>query len=82
MGTATASKGTASSKATKAASDSGIGVTELAAKLGTDGRTLRKFLRSQDLGVGFGSRYRWPSLTDPALKKLIKAWEQQGQQAE
>lgn len=69
---------TATTQATtspKPASEGGVGVTELAAKLGTNPRELRKFLRAQDLGVGFGSRYRWPSLTDPAVKKLIKVWE-------
>jgi hypothetical protein len=65
-----------------ASSTTTVGVKELSERLGCDPRELRKFLRSQDLSVGFGSRYAWPSLTDPAVKKLIKAWnEQAGQQA-
>ncbi len=76
--TATAKPSTAT-KAAKAATEGGIGVKELASKLGADPREVRKFLRAQDLGVGFGSRYRWPSLTDPAVKKLIKAWQAQAE---
>jgi hypothetical protein len=73
MATATATTG---SKAAKAGTEGGIGVKELAEHLRADPREVRKFLRSQDLGVGLGSRYRWPSLSDPAVKKLVKAWEQ------
>jgi hypothetical protein len=72
MATATTTKAT-----TKA---DGIGVKDLAAKLGTDGRTLRKFLRAQGIGVGFGRTYRWSSMADPAVKRITRAWQQQGQQ--
>ena len=61
------------SKAAKAASEAGIGVKELASKLGTDPRELRRFLRSRDEGVGFGRRY---SFTPAQVKKLTEAWEQ------
>jgi hypothetical protein len=52
MATATASKGNTKAKAAKGATEpasGAVGVTQLAEALGTDGRTLRKFLRSQDL---------------------------------
>jgi CO/xanthine dehydrogenase Mo-binding subunit len=59
-----------------------IGVKQVAEKLGTDPRELRKFIRSMDLGVGFGSRYAWASMADPQVKRIVKAWnEQAGQQA-
>ncbi|MGO8904160.1 MAG: hypothetical protein ACLQMH_00885 [Solirubrobacteraceae bacterium] len=52
-----------------------IGVKELAAKLGTDPRELRKFLRNMDLNVGRGSRYAWPSMAHAEVKKIVGAWE-------
>jgi hypothetical protein len=80
MAAATATQASTSSKPAKAATEGGIGVKEVAAKLGTDPRELRKFLRTLDLGVGFGSRYRWASLSDPAVKRIVKAWaEAQGE---
>jgi hypothetical protein len=46
----------------------------LAEHLQTDPRTLRAFIRGLDLGVGFGSRYTWPSMKDPAVKRIVAAW--------
>lgn len=51
-----------------------IGVKELATKLGTDGRTLRAFLRSRGIGVGSGKRYAWPSFSDPTVKDIMREW--------
>ncbi|MCW3057154.1 MAG: hypothetical protein JWO21_1123 [Solirubrobacterales bacterium] len=73
MASSTATKATSSSKPAQAGTERGIGVKDLAAKLGADPREVRKFLRGQDLGVGFGSRY---SFTPTQVKKLTAAWEQ------
>ena len=51
-----------------------IGVKQVAEKLGVEPKDLRKFIRSMDLGVGRGTRYAWPSLADPQVKKIIAAW--------
>ncbi len=78
-GAAKRSKASTSSKATKPASEpatGAVGVKELAAHLGTDPRSMRKFLRTLDLGVGFGNRYSWASLADTAVKPIIKAWRE------
>ena len=50
--------------------------TTLAADFDTTPRELRKFLRSQDMGVGKGSRYALPSSKREvnALKKKFDAW--------
>lgn len=52
--------------------------TEVAVQFETDARTLRKFLRSQDLGVGKGSRYALPSTKRDlnALQKRFTAWDE------
>ncbi|HEV2924673.1 MAG TPA: hypothetical protein VGW98_11600 [Solirubrobacteraceae bacterium] len=76
MAAATTTQATTSSKPAKAATEGTIGVRELAGKLGADPRELRKFLRGQDLGVGFGSRY---SFTPAQVKKLTAAWKAQGE---
>ena len=51
---------------------------EDAAQFETDARTLRKFLRSQDLGVGKGSRYALPSTKRDlnSLQKRFNAWDE------
>lgn len=46
----------------------------LADHLKTDARTLRAFLRDNELGVGRGKRYVWPSINDVAVKRIIKAY--------
>lgn len=51
-----------------------IGVKEVAAHLKTDPRSLRAFLRRTERGTGRGTRYSWPSLTDPAVKKIAADW--------
>lgn len=52
--------------------------TELAATLDTTPRTLRKFLRSQEQGVGKGSRYALPSGKREVAKiaKQFAAWDE------
>jgi len=82
VATATATKAAAATKGTEGGTEAGIGAKELAAKLGTDGRTLRKFLRAQGIGVGFGNRYSWPSLADPQVKRITKLWNEAGEAAE
>lgn len=52
-----------------------IGVTQLAAHLKTDPRSLRAFLRRTERGTGRGTRYSWPSLTDAAVKKIAADWK-------
>jgi hypothetical protein len=49
----------------------------LAAALDTTPRTLRKFLRSADMGVGKGSRYALPSSKREvaSLAKRFAEWE-------
>ena len=42
--------------------------------MGTEPRELRKFIRGMELGVGRGTAYKWPSFSDPAVKKIIAAW--------
>lgn len=51
--------------------------TDLAAEFDTTPRTLRKFLRSQAMGVGKGSRYSLPTSKREvnALRKQFDAWE-------
>jgi hypothetical protein len=53
-----------------------IGVKELASELDTNPRELRKFLRARDFGVGLGSRYEWPSISDSAVRAIVKAWNE------
>lgn len=47
---------------------------QVAEALGTDPRTLRKFLRSQERGVGAGSRYEFKQGDIADLKKGFAAW--------
>lgn len=49
----------------------------LAADFDTTPRTLRKFLRAQDMGVGKGARYALPTTKREvnSLKKRFAAWE-------
>lgn len=51
--------------------------TELATAIGTDARTLRKFLRSEERNVGKGSRYDLPSdkRTIAAYGKRFASWD-------
>jgi hypothetical protein len=76
MASSTATQPNTASTAAKPVREAGIGVKELATKLGTDPRTCRKFIRTLDLGVGFGSRYRWDGMADPAVKRIVKAWKE------
>jgi phage antirepressor YoqD-like protein len=82
MASSTATKATTASKPAKAGTEGGIGVKELADKLGTNARTLRGFLREQGMGIGRGERYGWKSMADPAVKKIAAAGEKAGEQAE
>jgi hypothetical protein len=52
--------------------------TDCAAALDTTPRTLRKFLRSEGLGVGKGSRYALPSTKRDlnSLAKRFSAWDE------
>lgn len=52
--------------------------TTLAAEFDTTPRTLRKFLRSQEMGVGKGSRYALPTSKREvnALRKAYDAWDE------
>jgi phage antirepressor YoqD-like protein len=52
-----------------------VGVKEIAAKVGTEPKHLRAFLRSQGVGVGSGKRYAWPSMSDPQVRAIVKAWK-------
>lgn len=47
---------------------------QVAEELGTDPRTLRKFLRSRDMGVGTGSRYEFTKKDIAKLKKGFADW--------
>lgn len=52
-----------------------VGVKQIAAKLKCEPRELRAFIRSSlDLGVGRGTRYSWPSLSDPTVKRICREW--------
>ena len=55
-----------------------ITTTALAEEIGTDPRTLRKFLRSEDRGVGKGSRYDLPGdkRSIAALAKRFAKWDE------
>lgn len=55
-----------------------ITTTALAEEIGTDPRTLRKFLRSEDRGVGKGSRYELPAdkRSIAALAKRFSKWDE------
>ncbi len=52
---------------------------EIAEKLGTTPRMLRRFLRSERKGVGTGSRYEFTTAQVASLKKQFAAWEQDRQ---
>lgn len=52
----------------------GVGIADIAAKLGTQPTRLRAFIRTLDLGVGRGTRYVWPSLADPTVKRIVREW--------
>jgi len=51
-----------------------VGVKDIAEKLGVEPRRLRAFIRTLDLGVGRGTRYAWPTLSDPTVKRIIREW--------
>ena len=57
-----------------ASKEATVGVKEVAAKVGTDPRTLRVFLRKQGIGVGSGKRYAWPSMSDPTVRQIVREW--------
>lgn len=48
---------------------------EVAEKLGTDPRTLRRFLRAKDKGVGTGARYEFEPRDIAPLKKSFTSWD-------
>lgn len=50
---------------------------DVAAKLGTDGRTLRRYLRSTKQGVGTGKRYEFDAAGIADLKKGFVAWRKE-----
>ena len=52
-----------------------VAIKDLATTLKTDPRTLRAFLREHKLGCGRGTRYAWPSMNDPAVKRITREWE-------
>lgn len=47
---------------------------QVADKLKTDPRTLRRFLRSSEQGVGTGKRYEFDTKSVTALKKRFDSW--------
>jgi hypothetical protein len=51
-----------------------VGIAEIAAKLGVEPHKLRAFIRTLDLGVGRGTRYTWPSMAHPAVKRIVREW--------
>ena len=51
-----------------------IGIAEIAAKLGAEPHKVRAFIRTLDLGVGRGTRYTWPSMADPTVKRIVREW--------
>jgi len=54
-----------------------LSTAQVAEKLGTDARTLRKFLRSDACkveSVGKGSRYELDAKSVPTLRKQFTAW--------
>lgn len=57
-----------------ASKEATVGVKEVAAKVGADPKTLRVFLRAQGVGVGSGKRYVWPSMSDPAVRQIVREW--------
>lgn len=54
-----------------------LSTAEVAAKLETDARTLLKFLRSQEKGVGAGGRYGFEPQQVANLKKQFAAWRKE-----
>jgi len=50
-----------------------------ASKLGTDARTLRKFLRKENGVIGQGQRWEIDPADIPALKERFDAWAKGGQ---
>lgn len=52
----------------------GVGITELAADLGRDPRSVRASIRRMKGGaqVGRGGRYSWKSKSDPKYKAMLK----------
>jgi hypothetical protein len=48
---------------------------EVAKKLGTDAKTLRRFLRATQQGVGPGGRYAIDAKRIPTLKKQFTTWQ-------
>jgi hypothetical protein len=66
-------KSTKTKAKAKAAKD-GVGTADIAKASGTDGRTLRMYLRKAGIKVDSDrGRYWWPSLEDAEAKKIIKA---------
>ena len=50
---------------------------DVADKLNTDPKTLRRFLRSQEKGVGAGGRYGFEPQQIGNLKKQFTAWQKE-----
>lgn len=51
-----------------------VSTREIAEKLGADPRTVRRFLRSHDKGVGRGKRYEFTRGQLTTLQKQFAAW--------
>lgn len=51
-----------------------IGVKDIAANLNVQPHKLRAFIRTLDLGVGRGTRYAWPAMSDPTVKRIKREW--------
>jgi rubredoxin len=62
---------------TKMAEPTKLSTREVADKLNTDPRTLRRFLRSLEKGVGTGSRYGFEPQQVGNLKKQFNAWQKE-----
>lgn len=52
-----------------------VTVKDLATRLKTDPRTLRAFLRECKQGAGRGQRYGWASMSDAAVKAIVRDFE-------
>lgn len=57
-----------------ASKETTIGIKDIAVKLECEPRDLRAFVRKLDLGVGRGTRYAWPNMSDPTVKRIVREW--------
>lgn len=53
-----------------------IGIKQVAEKLNVPPVRLRAFIRTldADLSVGRGAKYAWPTMSDPAVKRIMREW--------